>query len=109
MAFAVPLPAAGRTCGQINAAKRARPSNNGFSTKAVAAPELSPEKAGTAGAKNQLDALKQMSKIVADSGVSNACYMATLPSTCALASLLAKSQGLQGLFRGLNLAQRVGN
>lgn len=37
--------------------------------KAVAAPELSPEQAGTAGAKNQLDALKKMSKIVADSGV----------------------------------------
>lgn len=38
-------------------------------TRAVAAPELSPKEAGTAGAKNQLDALKQMSKIVADSGV----------------------------------------
>ena len=36
---------------------------------AVAAPELSPKEAGTAGAKNQLEALKQMSKIVADSGV----------------------------------------
>ena len=38
--------------------------------RAVAAPELSPKEAGTHGASNQLAALKQMSKIVADSGVS---------------------------------------
>lgn len=37
--------------------------------RAVAAPQLSPKEAGTEGAKNQLEALKQMSKIVADSGV----------------------------------------
>lgn len=37
--------------------------------RAVAAPELSPKEAGVEGAANQLDALKQMSKIVADSGV----------------------------------------
>lgn len=38
--------------------------------KAVAAPaELSPKEAGTEDSKNQLEAIKQMSKIVADSGV----------------------------------------
>ena len=41
-----------------------------MAAKAVAAPELSPKEAGVEGAKNQLEALKQMSKIVADSGVS---------------------------------------
>ena len=40
-----------------------------FITRAVAAPELSPKEAGVEGAANQLDALKKMSKIVADSGV----------------------------------------
>ena len=39
--------------------------------RATAAPQLSPKEAGTESAKNQLDALKQMSKIVADSGVSS--------------------------------------
>jgi transaldolase len=39
--------------------------------QAVAAPQLSPKEAGTEGAKNQLEALKRMSKIVADSGEIN--------------------------------------
>ena len=37
--------------------------------RAVAAQELSPKEAGVEGAANQLEALKKMSKIVADSGV----------------------------------------
>lgn len=47
-----------------------RLSRRQLTARAVAAQELSPKEAGTDGAKNQLDALKQMSKIVADSGVS---------------------------------------
>lgn len=57
------------TRGLIVAPRAGYLSRKQLSVKAVAAPELSPKEAGTAGAKNQLDALKQMSKIVADSGV----------------------------------------
>ena len=44
-----------------------------FVPRAAAATELSPKEAGVDGAANQLDALKQMSKIVADSGVCHSC------------------------------------
>ena len=59
------------TRGPTVAPRAGHPLRQRLVVKAVAAPELSPKEAGTAGAKNQLDALKQMSKIVADSGVSS--------------------------------------
>ena len=58
-----------QTGGPSVASRAGRPLKKQLTVKAVAAPELSPKEAGTAGAKNQLDAIKQMSKIVADSGV----------------------------------------
>ena len=72
MAFVLQLPVTGRVYSRTS--KNQRPKQSSLSIKAVAAPELSPEKAGTAGAKNQLEALKQMSKIVADSGVNSLAY-----------------------------------
>ena len=73
------------TRGPTVAPRAGRISKNQLVVRAVAAPELSPKEAGTAGAKNQLEALKQMSKIVADSGVRpgtcSDCYFGTLEST----------------------------
>ena len=49
--------------------KSAAKSRHALVTKAAAATQLSPKECGTEDAKNQLEALKQMSKVVADSGV----------------------------------------